>query len=78
MEQVERKAFVPFCTGVEKAPLQIDMVGNYSTRFCVFLLTGNFHRPILHSQIRGNVEAPDGPVRDVGTVPLNPRNQPGF
>ena len=34
-----------------------------STTFCVFLLTGNILALILRIQIRGNVEAPDGPNR---------------
>ncbi|PYT55045.1 MAG: hypothetical protein DMG46_20740 [Acidobacteria bacterium] len=50
-----------------------------STTFCVFLLTENFLPLILRIQIRGDVEAPDGPSRGWTKVRGGQTTrQPGF
>src|SRR5690242_18441509 len=50
-----------------------------STTFCVFLLTENFLPLILRIQIRGDVEAPDGPSRGWTKVRVGQTTrQPGF
>jgi hypothetical protein len=53
----------------EMTPLQIEQFLDFLTTFCVFPLTGFLHPTILRFQIRGDVEAPGGPVEDVNGSP---------
>ena len=67
------------CRLAGTSPLQIDMRRKGQPHFAFFPLTPFRHASILRTQIRGIVEAPGGPGRDLRLVRAHPtQTGPGF